>query len=293
MASRSWFFATDGQQHGPYSEDQFRDLIGKGGIRPDTYVWSEGMAGWQFAGDIPGLLSGDAGPPAFPGSGGPVAAAVQTGGSLSVDFGIWDFIWRSIVLLLGLLFVIPVPWVIVMYTRWIVSCTHVPGRANLTFTGQVGTIVWWYFGAIALAIVIALVGIDPLNVAMFFVQIALYWLFIKWFFGHLGSEDQPLGLGFSGSYWAYLGWTILTILSVITIIGWAWVYTAYIRWVCRHIQGTRREVIFNGTGLEFLWRAILAGLASLFVIPIPWMYRWIARWLASQTVLVERQRANG
>ena len=57
MASRSWFFATDGQQHGPYSEDQFRDLIEKGGIRPDTYVWSEGMAAWQFAGDVPGLLS--------------------------------------------------------------------------------------------------------------------------------------------------------------------------------------------------------------------------------------------
>jgi GYF domain 2 len=293
MASRSWFFATDGQQHGPYSEDQFRDLIGKGDIRPDTYVWSEGMAAWQFAGDVPGLLSVGARPPDFAGSGGPGAAVVQAGGPLSVNFGIWDFIWRSVVLLLGLLFVIPAPWVIVMYTRWMVSCTHVPGRPNLAFTGQIGTIVWWYFGAIALAIVIALVGIDPLNVAMFFVQIALYWLFIKWFFGHLGSEDQPLGLGFSGSYWAYLGWSILTFLSLITIIGWAWVYTAYIRWVCRHIQGTRREVIFKGTGLEFLWRAILAGLASLFVIPIPWMYRWIARWLASQTVLVERQRANG
>ena len=73
MANRSWFFATDGQQHGPYSEDQFRDLIGKGGIRPDTYVWSEGMAAWQFAGDVPGLLSSGARPPAIPGSGVPLA----------------------------------------------------------------------------------------------------------------------------------------------------------------------------------------------------------------------------
>ena len=70
MASRSWFFATDGQQHGPYSEDQFRDLIGKGGIRPDTYVWSEGMAAWQFAGDVPGLLSGGAKTAGFSGFGG-------------------------------------------------------------------------------------------------------------------------------------------------------------------------------------------------------------------------------
>jgi hypothetical protein len=77
-------------------------------------------------------------------------------------------------------------------------------------------------------------------------------------------------------------------LSIFTIIGWAWVYAAQTRWYCRNIQGTRREVTFNGTGLEFLWRFIVAGLASMLIIPAPWMYRWIARWLASQTVLVER-----
>ncbi len=63
---------------------------------------------------------------------------------------------------------------------------------------------------------------------------------------------------------------------------------AQLRWMCRHIDGTRREVVFNGTGLEFLWRAIVTALASIFIIPIPWVYRWMAGWLASQTVLVER-----
>ena len=46
--------------------------------------------------------------------------------------------------------------------------------------------------------------------------------------------------------------------------------------------------VFIGSGLEFLWRAIVAGVASMFIIPIPWMYRWISQWLASQTVLAER-----
>ena len=123
---------------------------------------------------------------------------------------------------------------------------------------------------------------------MILVQFALYWLFLKWLVANLASNSQPLGLSFSGSVWAYLGWNILAIISIITIIGWAWVYVAWMRWVCRNIQGTRREVVFTGTGLEVLWRFIVAGLASMFIIPIPWMYRWIARWLGSQTVLVQR-----
>jgi hypothetical protein len=32
----------------------------------------------------------------------------------------------------------------------------------------------------------------------------------------------------------------------------------------------------------------VAVFASLFIIPIPWMYRWMSQWLASQTVLAER-----
>jgi len=123
---------------------------------------------------------------------------------------------------------------------------------------------------------------------MTIVEIVLYWLFLKWIIANLASNGQPLGLSFSGSIWAYIGWTILTVISILTIIGWAWVYVAWMRWVCRNIQGTRREVVFTGTGLEFLWRSIVAVLACLFIIPIPWMYRWMMRWLASQTVLAER-----
>ena len=61
-----------------------------------------------------------------------------------------------------------------------------------------------------------------------------------------------------------------------------------LRWLCRHIEGTRRDVVFNGSGLEFLWRSIVTLLASIFIIPIPWMYRWMMRWLVSQIVLVQK-----
>ena len=102
------------------------------------------------------------------------------------------------------------------------------------------------------------------------------------------GHTAQIPFSFSGSVWAYLGWTILAAISVLTIIGWAWVYVAWLRWFCRNIQGTRREVLFIGSGLEFLWRAIVAAVASIFIIPIPWVYRWMSQWLASQTVLAER-----
>lgn len=289
MSERTWFYAFDGKQQGPYPDTEFRNLIARGVVTADTLVWSEGMAGWQRAGDIPDLDPGASRPPAMPGSGvSPVHGGGYGGGPLSIDFGILEFTWRSIVLMIGLLLIIPAPWALVWYMNWLVPCMQVPGRPNLSFTGSAMTIVPWYFGAVVLAIAVAFVGSELLSNLMFLVQMALYWLLMKWVLANLASSGQPLGISFSGSIWAYLGWSILGVLSIFTIIGWAWVYVAWLRWVCRNIQGTRREVFFIGAGLDFLWRAIVAAIASCFIIPIPWMYRWMSRWLASQTVLAER-----
>jgi hypothetical protein len=293
MSNRSWFFASQGKQQGPYPEAQLREFIANRTVTAETLVWTEGMADWQKAGDIPGLLSDAGGPPAVPRPGDPlVSAGSHGGGRLSIEFGIWEFTWRSLVLFIGLLFVIRVPWVILMYCRWIASCTRVPQRPNLDFTGRAVDLMWFY-AAVILFIAAAWSQSQALNLAVNVVQLVLYWLLIKWFIANLSSNGQPLRLRFSGSFWGFLGWSLLAILSVITIIGWAWVYVAQIRWMCRHIEGTRRDVVFNATGLEFLWRAVVTAFGSLFIVPIPWMYRWFTRWLVSQIVLVERTaRAN-
>jgi uncharacterized protein DUF4339 len=291
MSNRNWFYASEGQQKGPLPEAQLRDLIARGMVRSDTLVWTEGMSGWQKAAEIPGLVPGAGGPPAFPQPGGPppvMASGGYSGGPLSVDFGIWDFTWRSLALVIGSIFIIPIPWLVVWYINWILPCVQVPGRPNLSFTGTAMTIVPWFFGAIVLAIAVSFIGSQWLNDLMFLVQIALYWLFLKWIVANIASNGQPLGLSFSGSIWGYLGWMLLLAISFITIIGWAWVYAALLRWMCRNIQGTQHEIIFKGTGLEILWRSIVTGIAASFIIPIPWVYRWFMRWKASQTILVER-----
>jgi len=304
MSDRVWFYADGGKQLGPFSESQFRDLIANGTIPGASYVWTNGMENWQHAQDVPGLMDRPRppGPPNLAGasvggnnfSGAPSSAASvltaggASGGSLWIDFGIWDFTWRSIVLAICSVLIIPLPWVLVWYLKWLVPHVQVRGRPNLSFEGTAMTIVPWFFGAVVVMVALAMTGSEVLANLSFLVQVALQWLFLKWLVANLAADGRPLGLSFSGSVWAFFGWAVLGVISVITIIGWAWVYTAWMRWFCNNIQGTRRAIVFNGSGLDFLWRAIVAAIACSFIIPIPWVYRWLMRWFASQTELADR-----
>jgi hypothetical protein len=240
-------------------------------------------------------MTGGGAPPIIPAGGPPMmgggsytGAGSAAGGSLSVDFGIVEFIWRTLVMLIGSCLIIPIPWLFVWYTQWIVSCVRVPGRPNLSFTGSAMAIVPWFFGFIVVAIVVGYIGSQILSAAFYIVQIVLYWMLLKWMVANIASNGQPVGLSFTGSVLGYIGWNLLFAISIITIIGWAWVAAAQLRWTYRNIQGSRREIIFRGSGLGILWRGIVAAILCGFIIPIPWVYRWIMNWFASQTELAPR-----
>jgi hypothetical protein len=292
MSNRSWFFAAGGQQQGPYPEAQFRDLIARGQVGPQTLVWSEGMASWQKAGEVPGLMAGGGAPPPMVPQGGAVmgaggyAGAGGYGGPLSLDVGIWGFLGRSLLLMIGMLLVIPAPWVATMFYRYVVEHIRVPGRPNLAFTGQVGDI-WWVFVLLGLFSYAGSTGYSWLPLVLIVVEAYLAWMVIRWIASNISSNGQKLPIEFKGSAIGYIGWYLLLMLSAITIIGWAWVTTAWMRWNCRNIAGTHREVVFNGSGIEVLWRTIVVVIASCFIIPIPWVLRWIAAWYTSQVSLVE------
>ncbi|HET7885218.1 MAG TPA: DUF4339 domain-containing protein [Bradyrhizobium sp.] len=286
MSNRAWFYADRGQQQGPFPEAQFRDFIVRGIVRADTLVWTEGMAGWERAGDIPGFFSPGARPASMPG--GMQATASGAGGPLSIDFEILEFAGRLLVFVLASIVIVPVPWVVVSNLKWLASRTRVPGRPELGFTGEPMTVIWYYLGAVAAIIALHFIGGRIASLLSFLVEVGLGWAALRWFIANLSSRGEPLGLSFTGPYWTYLGWSFLGALSTITIVGWAWVYTAQTRWICRNIEGTRREIVFKATGLEYLWRTLVTVVGCAFIIPIPWVIRWMLGWLASQTVLVER-----
>jgi hypothetical protein len=72
MADR-WYFARDGEQQGPFSSEQFKDLATTGQLQPLDAVWKEGAAARAQAGKVKGLFAGvlaqaaaPAGPQALP-----------------------------------------------------------------------------------------------------------------------------------------------------------------------------------------------------------------------------------
>jgi len=288
----NWFYAANGQQQGPFGDAQLRDLIANGTVRADTLVWTEGMAGWQKAAEVPGLMASAGGPPVLPMGGSPpmMGAGGGPGHALSADLPLWGLLGRSLVYVIGMAFVIPAPWVAVWFYRWFASRLQVPGRPNFSFTGQVGDI-WWAF---ILLVLLGLVGAyDPTyQLIAIILQAVLSWVVLRWAVSNLASNGQKIPTAFDGSIWGYIGWQLLLIISFITIIGWAWVITAMLRWFCRNISGTRREILFNASGWQVLWRSIVFALLCLLIIPIPWMLRWYGQWYVSQFALAPRGSAH-
>jgi hypothetical protein len=285
MPNRSWFYASDGQQQGPYGEAEFRDMIARRAVQSDTLVWSEGMAGWQKAGEIPGLMAAASNPPSPPQSGPPpvVVGGGVSGGTLSADLPLWGLLGRSLLYVIGVILIIPAPWVATAFYRWFVSRIEVPGRPNLSFTGQAGDI-WWVFVLMGLASYIGIYD-STYQLISNVLEAVLSWMVLRWVVGNLASNGMKLPLAFNGSIWAYIGWNILLAVSFITVIGWAWVATAWTRWICLNISGTQREIVFNASGLGVLWRTLVMAIGCAFIIPIPWVIRWYVRWYVSQFAL--------
>jgi len=81
----NWYYASEGQQNGPHSEETIRELAKSGVIGESTLVWRDGMSDWQPASEVmPHLLApAPAQPPpvAIPAAGIARSTCVECGGS--------------------------------------------------------------------------------------------------------------------------------------------------------------------------------------------------------------------
>jgi hypothetical protein len=55
--SEQWFCAVNGEQSGPYDNEQVRSMVRQGRLKPDDLAWQEGMADWTPVGSIPALAA--------------------------------------------------------------------------------------------------------------------------------------------------------------------------------------------------------------------------------------------
>jgi hypothetical protein len=286
MPNRAWFYASQDNRQISCSEDELRGLIAAGAVTADTFVWSEGMTDWQKAGEIPDLRPSLSSPPAFPGSAGPLAIGAGAGTPIHAEFSIWAMLGRALLYLIGIVLVIPAPWAATAFYRWFIPHLQVSQRPNLGFTGNPGDI-WYVHMLLALIAYAGLANVDYLVYVLIPVQGFLSWMVLRWVVANISSNGRRLPLRFTGESWKYVGWYLLLYISFITIVGWAWVTTAWMRWNCANIAGARRPVVFVASGWEVLWRTLVFTVLCALIIPLPWALGWYARWYMSQFELVE------
>lgn len=232
---------------------------------------------------------------------GPTAPGPTAPGLLQPAIPVWGLFGRCLLISIGELLIVPFPWTIAIFYRFM--CRHVtlPDGKRLEFTGR-GEEIWyvmllpalgWAFMAYMVPVLVAsedpaalMQGplsdlVDVFNIVLFILVSVLAIAVFRWFCTHVKSQDGALSLGFQGGFLAFIGWYILFVLSFLTIIGWAWVLKFWVRWFCRNVQGTL-AFDFVGSGFSVLWRVVVAYLVCIFIIPIPWMLRWLTSWFISQ-----------
>ena len=63
MPNVQYHVSVNGSQAGPFNMQQLQQLAQNGQLTPQTYVWKQGMANWEFAGNVPELAGLFAPPP--------------------------------------------------------------------------------------------------------------------------------------------------------------------------------------------------------------------------------------
>ena len=193
---------------------------------------------------------------------------------------------RSLLLLVGGLFVIPAPWTATGFYRYVAEATAMPDGGRFRFSGK-ATDIWWVF---ILQGLLGAFGYTKYGMGWSLVlSMCLSYLVLRWFCEKTQLPDGR-SLRFDGGLGGFIGWILVYALSFLTLIGWAWALAWFIDWICRNVRGGPLFG-FNGTGLEILWRVVVGALACSFVIPIPWVLVWWTRWFASQMTAEEARGA--
>lgn len=157
--AQDWYVIAGGQQVGPISAQQMRDMAASGQLQPTDTVWKEGMPNWVPAKSVKGLpfASGGAGGALQPQA--PIRQPVaqeeyqprETGPSRHFRFDgqAGDFFVTALLaaLLMMVTCYIATPWSVCMIQRWISEHTLIQGR-RLKFMGTGGDLfvkfIIWY-----------------------------------------------------------------------------------------------------------------------------------------------------
>jgi hypothetical protein len=206
----------------------------------------------------------------------------------------WQFIVNGFCMMLMSLLVFPAAWGAAAFYRWFVNSVTFSSGTKAVFIGRPRE-VWHYFALLSVTSIFPQLlknGDDPaslwivLAVTIVFipVNVALWQKIIQWFIAGV-RLTTGIPMKFECKYKDFLEWCALLFVSFFTLILWAWVLVAMIRWMCRHITYDENQnefyanrIVFEGKGWSLLWRSVIGGAACCLIIPIPFVWIWINRW---------------
>lgn len=206
-------------------------------------------------------------------------------GKISFEFSASALEYFGRALLMGILVILlfPGPWAIGWFNRWFVKNIRMSDSTQIHFVGT-GRQIWAPVVLLWLLNVAGnfIPGVWNLlfSLVSFPLSCLVYIFMMRWFVENIVLNPGP-ALSFQGKYLSYLGWMLLMILSMFTIIGWAWAVVAMYRWMCRNVDWAGHTVEFNATGWGLLWRSVVGILGCILIIPIPWISLWLTKWYIS------------
>ena len=229
--------------------------------------------------------------------GGGAAVAVAEAGSpirFTFEAGALEFFGRNLLTIFSFAFIVPAPWTICWFTKWLAGQVRSSDGQVLEFRGTAGSV--WKLVALYVLLFAASITLgflrgdtDPSvatvsqDVLLQLAVLAISWLFVKWGINHVEWNNRRWR--FDGSIWGFLGWYLLIYVSVLTIIGWAWASVGLYNWIAEHVQDAGGKMRFLGAGHQMLWRTIVFVLFCVPILTIPWAIRWYYAWLVSQVEL--------
>ena len=247
-------------------------------------------------------------------------------------------LWLLITGLVSVL-IIPAAWATAFLYRRILSHVTLSDTTTVAFRGLAGRVWGWFVIVGALTLVPYLIGgvvyngdpfsmiptYDPFERASdpafmsgqsaqsvaFFVAIPFILfaqlVIMRWAIAGIELTNGP-ELSFAGRYLPLLGWLLFFSVSAITIVGPAWVATAFLRWFARNIEGAGVRFEFHGSGWGLLWRYVaifivtVALVGTVLLSPVLlilsliwylWGVVWLLKWLISNVVLVRSVPSPG
>ena len=259
MADAYYYVDDAGQQQGPIAVDDILALVRRGTVRAETLSWTAGMSDWARAKAVPAFASAFAAAPRHSVRARRRCASTPVG-PLTGAFPAWGLFWRSVVLALGIIFVLPAPWAGVWFYKWFAGKVVLPGGRPLRLEAQVGG-VWWLFLGLGVMQWVGPTLDVALDVRWGGALSSIFGLIFGWrLSAGSAATSKPRtarpGSPLPADILPYIGWSLLVGVSFVTIIGWAWAFKYFLHWICARIEGVPRFA-FNGGGFAILWRGVV------------------------------------